>query len=102
MKLLLLYNRCFFGRLLWLGGKDCGVTSSRRPLYSIVVLTVYLCFINRTALSKIERKSLLRACHCARLSERNAGISYFKYPRGASSAAPCSKQIGLEWQVYDG
>ena len=61
MKLLLLYNRCFFGRLLWLGGKDCGVTSSRRPLYSIVVLTVYLCFINRTALSKIERKSLLCA-----------------------------------------
>ena len=45
-------------------------------------------FKTKPALSKNERKSLLRAGHCARLFERNADIYYFKYPHGASSAAP--------------
>ena len=31
---------------------------------------------NKPAPSKIERKSLLRAGHCARLFERNAGIIF--------------------------
>ena len=54
--------------------------------------------LNRTALSKIECKSLLRAGHCARLFERSVGVIFLIQPRGASFAAPCSKQIGLEWQ----
>ena len=55
--------------------------------------------LNRTALSKNERKSLLRAGHCARLFERSVGVIFLIQPRGASFAAPCSKQIGLKWQA---
>ena len=67
-----------------------------------------ICFVNKSnpqikpTLSKIERKSLLRAGQCARLFERSVGVFFLIQPREASFAAPCSQKIGLKWQVYDG
>ena len=55
----------------------------------------------KPALSKIKRKPLLRAGHCARLFERSVGVFFLIQPREASFAAPCSQKIGLKWQAND-
>ena len=51
---------------------------------------------------KTQRKSLSWAGHCVRMFECSMGVIFLIQPCGTSFATPCSRQIGLEWQVCDG